>query len=149
MAFYIYIHQYISKVIKEFPAAITANWPQIICTRFGTKVGSLEMSKQMCWSISFYLLPTEHVLIFKPAVSFLTTRVKDPDQDDWNKLVCVLCYLNGTRHLKLILSADSMNFSIHWYIDASHQVHEDCQGQIGSLMTLGKGTVTSSSIIII
>ncbi len=49
------------------------------------------------------------------AVSFLTTRVKAPDQDDWNKLVRVLCYLNGTRHLKLILSADSMNFSIHWY----------------------------------
>jgi len=57
----------------------------------------------------------------------------------------VLCYLNGTRHLKLILSADSMNFSIHWYIDASHQVHEDCRGQIGSLMTFGKGAVTSSS----
>ncbi len=38
-----------------------------------------------------------------------------------------------------------MIFSIHWYIDASHQVHEDCRGQIGSHMTFGKGAVTSSS----
>jgi len=38
-----------------------------------------------------------------------------------------------------------MNFSIHRYIDASDQVHEDCWGQIGSLMTFGKGALTSSS----
>jgi hypothetical protein len=47
------------------------------------------------------------------------------------------------------LSADEMNFTIHWYIDGSHQVHEDCQGQIGCLigclMTMGKGAACSSS----
>jgi hypothetical protein len=53
------------------------------------------------------------------------------------KLIQVLQYPNGTRHLKLILSADAINFAINWYIDASHQVHEDCRGQIGCLMTLG------------
>jgi hypothetical protein len=78
-------------------------------------------------------------------VSFLTTRVQEPDEDNWAKLVQVLQYLNGTRHLKLILSADAINFAIHWYIDALHQVHEDCRGQIGCLMTLGKGAVVSSS----
>ncbi len=57
----------------------------------------------------------------------------------------VLRYLNGTKHLKLILSEDAINFVIHWYIDALHQVHEDCRGQIGCLMTLGKGAVVSSS----
>jgi hypothetical protein len=30
------------------------------------------------------------------AVSFLTTRVKEPDTDDWNKLLCVLGYLGET-----------------------------------------------------
>jgi hypothetical protein len=30
------------------------------------------------------------------AVSFLTTRVKDPDEDNWKKLVRVLKYFNGT-----------------------------------------------------
>lgn len=35
------------------------------------------------------------------AVSFLTTRVKRPDEDDWLKLRRVLRYLKGTRRLKL------------------------------------------------
>jgi hypothetical protein len=35
------------------------------------------------------------------AVAFLTTRVKNPDEDDRGKLKRVLKYLNGTRYLKL------------------------------------------------
>jgi len=61
-------------------------------------------------------------------VSFLTTRVQAPVEDDWGKLKKVLKYLNETRYLKLILGADAMNFAIHWYIDGSHQIHEDCRG---------------------
>jgi hypothetical protein len=30
------------------------------------------------------------------AVSFLATRVKAPDEDDWGKLIRVLKYINGT-----------------------------------------------------
>ena len=40
------------------------------------------------------------------AVSFLTTRVKDPDQDDWKKLVRLLRYLKGSKTLVLTLSDD-------------------------------------------
>ncbi len=40
---------------------------------------------------------------------------------------------------------DAINFAIYWYIDALHQAHENCRGQIGYLMTLGKGAVVSSS----
>ncbi len=43
--------------------------------------------------------------------------MKDPDKDYWGKLVRVLKYLNGTQFMKLTLSADEMNFTIHWYID--------------------------------
>jgi hypothetical protein len=78
-------------------------------------------------------------------VSFLTTQVQAPDEDDWGKLKRVLKYLKGTRYLNLILSADAMNFAIHWYIDGSHQVHKDCWGQTGSLETFGAGAVASSS----
>ncbi len=35
------------------------------------------------------------------AVSFLTTRVKQPDEDDWCKIRKVLEYLKGTKSLKL------------------------------------------------
>ncbi len=79
------------------------------------------------------------------AVLFLTTRVKDPDEDDWGKLKQVLKYLNGTKHLKLTLEADQLKFDVHWYVDGSHQIHEDCRGQSGCLVTLGKGAVLSSS----
>jgi hypothetical protein len=78
------------------------------------------------------------------AVSFLTTQVKAPDQDDWGKLVRVLKYLFGTAYIKLILSTDEMKFTVHWYVDGSHQVHENCRGQIGCLMTMGKGAAISS-----
>ncbi len=78
------------------------------------------------------------------AVSFLTTRVKAPDEDDWGKLERVLKYLNGTKYMKLILGTE-MKLNIHWYIDGLHQVHEDFRGQIGSLMTMGKGAAISSS----
>ena len=36
------------------------------------------------------------------SVSFLTTRVKKPNEDNWGKLKRALKYLNGTRRLKLI-----------------------------------------------
>jgi hypothetical protein len=49
------------------------------------------------------------------AVSYLSTRVQELDEDDWGKLVHVLKYLNGTRYLKLILHADDLIFAIHWY----------------------------------
>jgi hypothetical protein len=44
----------------------------------------------------------------QPAVAFLTTRVKSPDEDDWGKVKRVLGYLKGTLHMPLVLSADSL-----------------------------------------
>jgi hypothetical protein len=78
------------------------------------------------------------------AVSFLTTRVQTPDEDDWEKLKQVLKYLNGTRNLKLTLCADQTKYAVHWYVDGSHQIHEDCRGQTSSLATFSKGAVSSS-----
>ena len=42
------------------------------------------------------------------AVSFLTMRVKKPDEDDWGKLKRALKFLNGTTRLKLTLTIKSM-----------------------------------------
>jgi hypothetical protein len=78
-------------------------------------------------------------------VYFLTTRVQAPDKDDWGKLKQILKYLNGTRHLKLTLCADQIKFAVQWYVYGSHQIHEDCRVQTGSLVTFGKGAVASSS----
>ena len=50
----------------------------------------------------------------------------------------------GTRFLKLTLSADSLSI-LQWYVDASHQIHDDCKGHTGALLTLGAGAILSSS----
>jgi hypothetical protein len=77
-------------------------------------------------------------------VAFLTTRVKQPDEDDWGKLKRVLKYLFSTQRLALTLFADSLT-KIEWYVDASHQIHDDCKGHTGSILTFGRGATTSSS----
>ena len=41
-------------------------------------------------------------------VAFLTTRVREPQMDDWKKLVRVLKYLNDTVDMVLTLSANSL-----------------------------------------
>ena len=66
----------------------------------------------------------------KTAVSFLTTRVKSPDEDDWGKLKRVLKYLRGTLHMKLCLTVDNLN-TLRWWVDASYGVHWDSKGHTG------------------
>jgi hypothetical protein len=78
------------------------------------------------------------------AVAFLTTRVKKPDEDDWGKLKRVLKYLKGTRHMRLHLSVNALGV-IHWWVDASYNVHDDCRGQTGAMMSLGRGAPNSFS----
>ena len=55
-------------------------------------------------------------------VAFLTTRVRQTDEDDWGKLKMVLVYLNSTRHMKLNLAVDNM-YLIRWWVYASYNVH--------------------------
>ena len=80
------------------------------------------------------------------AVAFLTTRMKQPDEDDWGKLCRVIWYLNGTRRLICKLTIDDLAI-IKWWIDGSHNVHPDCRDHTGAMamMSLGKGAVASYS----
>ena len=77
-------------------------------------------------------------------VSFLTKRVRSPDEDDWKKLKRGLMYLKGTMHMKLNITVDSLS-TITWYVDASYGVHYDCKGHTGMMMTLGAGAAMSMS----
>jgi histone deacetylase 1/2 len=78
------------------------------------------------------------------AISFLTTRVQDPTEDDWKKLERVCKYLNGTRNMELSLSVVG-NLKMHCYIDASYATHSDAKGRTGSVLTFGGGAVKSMS----
>ena len=48
-------------------------------------------------------------------------------------------------HMKLKLSVENMGM-VQWWVDASYNVHEDCRGQTGAMMGLGKGAVVSKSM---
>eukprot|EP00957_Ditylum_brightwellii_P079907 6077763-Ditylum_brightwellii.AAC.1 len=78
------------------------------------------------------------------AIAFLTTRVKAPDNHDWEKWKCLLRYLKGTINLMLSLTADNPNM-IKWWVNGAYAVHEDMKSHTGVTMTLGKGSVYSMS----
>jgi hypothetical protein len=67
-----------------------------------------------------------------------------PNESDWQKLIRLMKYLNGTRDDKLILSADKLNV-VKWYVDTSFAVHPDFKSHTGGVLTLGHGALTSLS----
>jgi hypothetical protein len=77
-------------------------------------------------------------------ISFLCTRVKNPDADDYKKLGRVMKYLRGTLHMPLTLEADDLQI-VKWWVDASFAVHKDMKSHTGGTMTLGKGAIYATS----
>jgi hypothetical protein len=77
-------------------------------------------------------------------ISFLSTRVQTPDEDDWSKLLRVLKYLNGTSHLGIALQCDQQ-IKIKSFIDASYGIHGDFKSHSGMVITLGKGPIDVAS----
>jgi hypothetical protein len=78
------------------------------------------------------------------AVSFLCTRVQQPDHDDYKKLARVLKYLWGTKHLPLTLEASNAKL-MEWWIDASYGAHHDMKSHTGGVFSLGKGAIYAAS----
>jgi hypothetical protein len=78
-------------------------------------------------------------------VAFLTTRVRAPDQDDYKKLTRVMKYLRGSIDKTLTLEADSMHI-VKWWVDGSFAVHHDMKSHTGATMSLGKGSIYSTSV---
>jgi hypothetical protein len=78
------------------------------------------------------------------AVAFLTTRVREPDEDDYKKLARCMKYLRGSIDLPLTLEADNLSV-VKWWVDASYGVHPDMKSHTGATMSLGKGAIYSRS----
>ena len=74
------------------------------------------------------------------AVAFLCTRVSCSTEQDWDKLVRLLQYLNGTFDFALILGADSLNAGASW-VDASYAVHDNMKSHTGGAFSLGRGAL--------
>lgn len=80
----------------------------------------------------------------RTAVSFLCGRLRDPDEDDYKKLCRVVKYLDGSVDMPLVLSAEG-DGTLRWWVDASYATHDDMRGHTGGTLTMGKGSVYSTS----
>ena len=76
-------------------------------------------------------------------VSFLTTRVRALDEDDWKQLVCLMGYLKATLMLALTLRDNGKG--PHWWIDAAFGVHPNMRAHTGGTMSMGTGSILSKS----
>jgi hypothetical protein len=72
------------------------------------------------------------------SIAFLTTRVREPDKDDWTKVAHLVKYLRGTRDLVLTLSANGSGI-LKWWVDAAFAVHPNMRGHSGGGLSLGRG----------
>ena len=77
-------------------------------------------------------------------IAFLTTRVKQPDTNDYKKLTHTICYLHGTPDLVApTLKADNAHV-VKWWVNASFTVHPDMHSHTGGMMSLSKGSTYST-----
>jgi len=80
----------------------------------------------------------------QPPVAFLCTRVQEPTEEDWFKLIRMMKFLHGTADDSLTLSAENLSV-VKWFADAAFAVHQDMKSHSGITMTMGKGAIISSS----
>ena len=76
----------------------------------------------------------------EPTISFLTTRVANPNFKDWEKLKRCLQFLHNTVNDKRIIGTDSLGMIYTW-IDAAYAVHPNMRSHTGGCMSFGLGTV--------
>ena len=79
------------------------------------------------------------------SISYLTTRVREPNRYDWRKMVHLMKYIRGTKDLPLILCANGSGI-LKWFIDSSHGVHPNMRGHTGGGLTMGTGSPLSTSM---
>ena len=71
-------------------------------------------------------------------ISYLSTKIIKPFEEDLKKLRKVISYLKNTIDVVLTLEADDTQ-TLSWYVDSSFGVHKDLRSHTGAYLTLGKG----------
>eukprot|EP00804_Cyclotella_cryptica_P028154 CCRYP_011025-RA/>CCRYP_011025-RA protein AED:0.32 eAED:0.32 QI:0/0/0/1/0/0.5/2/0/272 len=142
--FQVNVSNYITGILDEFPETInmirlTPHVDNLITVPAEELTHRLDEDK----ALQFHRTVAQF-LTFKPPLSFLTSRVKQPDKDDWAKLKRVLQYLCGTQFLKLRIQVNNLRV-MRWFMEPAHMVHWDCKGQTGAATTMGRSAILSYS----
>jgi hypothetical protein len=143
---------YRKRVITEFPEIISGGATSLAADRLFTvrpegEIKPLEEKRAIAFHhcvVQLLFASARARKDIQPAVAFLTTRVRNPDEDDWLKLKRLPRYIRIIIHTPLILRAESLNM-IKWWVDASFATHDNCRGHTGATMSLGKGPVIGMS----
>mmetsp|Transcript_16608 Transcript_16608/g.23570 ORF Transcript_16608/g.23570 Transcript_16608/m.23570 type:complete len:462 (-) Transcript_16608:60-1445(-) len=77
-------------------------------------------------------------------ISFLCTRVVEPTIKDWEKLLRVMSFINGTIKDKRIVGINDMTTLITM-IDTSHAIHLNMRSHTGGLISMGTGILHGKS----
>ena len=111
--------KYLCNVLNEFPAKIKGTAAtQEVDHLFEVKTEDDPTKKDLPEEQAVRFNHTIAQLLFvssrarrdiQTVASFLTMRVKKPDEDDVGKLKWVLKYINGTRSMKLTLEVENMS----------------------------------------
>ena len=73
-------------------------------------------------------------LDIQPTIAVLCTRVAQPKESDWSKLIKMMRYLNATRDKTRKISATGNLSVIKWMVDAAFAVHPDFMSHTGAVM---------------
>jgi hypothetical protein len=68
-----------------------------------------------------------------------------PDVDDWKKLSRCIQYLHDSKDLPGLTLEEDGNGVLHWWINTSFAIHQDMKSHTGLMMSMGKGSIISSS----
>ena len=78
------------------------------------------------------------------AVSYLTTRVREPNEDDMAKLMRVLGYVKHTKGQGITLGRGDTT-QVTGYVDAAFGCHDDGKSHTGTCIFLGDGCIYARS----
>ena len=142
--------KYVDEMIESFPhskelqreVVSPASEHLYLINEKGTKIDSERAD-------TFHTIVAKGLFLTKRArpdimttIAFLSTRVREPDEDDWKKLIRLLRYLKGPRNLFLTLQADNSSL-VKWFGDASFAVHANMRSHTGGMLTLGSGGIVN------
>ncbi len=95
-------------------------------------------------SVAFHTVVAKTLNVTKRArpdpslATFLTTKVRGPNTDDWEKLCHLMEYLRGARDCSLILSGENDGV-LMWYVNAALVLHPNMRRHTGGGLTMGCG----------
>jgi hypothetical protein len=146
------MYDYLDGILQAFDAAVKKHgggFTPVTRQPFKTTApDNLFVVNEDCEKLSEAVLADFHSIVAKTlyvtkrarpdtclVIAFLTTMVRAPNTNDWEKLCHLMEYLRGNHDQPLVLGADNEGL-LMWYVDASFDVHPNMHGHIVGGLTM-------------